>query len=300
MRKAFLAFLLAIFVPGCDSPTEPLAERMPIVFFDSPLDGGLVLLTADGKFRQEVLDMPDGLALFPRWSPNGRQIAFYRIPWDPYGSVYGLFIMNADGSGLQRIPTPPDGLSEADWSPDGTRLVAYSGSRLVTFKPDGTDLVFLPPTNVDTYEFRRGISWSRDGNEILYVGRHAYDGRSTGPDIWIFNIATGVSRMLATPAIDARWSPDGHQVAYIETGGAGGPGRLAVINSDGSNKRILTANSQAKPQMTWSPDGRRLLFVLGGGDQTNLYTISVDGGEARPLTNVPGNFAHYPDWYWGR
>lgn len=295
MRKAFLAFLLALFVPGCDSPTEPLAERMPIVFFDSPLDGGLVLMTADGRFRQEVLDMPEGFALYPRWSPDGRQIVFYRLPWGPQGSAIGLFIMNADGSGVRKIPLP---LSAADWSPDGTRLVAYYGNHLVTFKPDGSDLIFLPPSNVDIYELRRSASWSPDGNEILYVGRHAFDG-TTGPDIWIFNIATGVSRMLATPGIDARWSPDGRQVAYIETGGAGGPGRLAVINSDGSNKRILSANSQTLPEMTWSPDGRQLLFVAGGADHSDLYLISVAGGEASALTNVPGNFASYPDWYWG-
>jgi TolB protein len=297
--RTSLAILLALFASGCDSPIEPLAEALPIVFFDSPLDGGLVLMSADGRFREEVLDIPDGFAQYPRWSPDGRQIVFYRLPWDPQGSVYGLFIINADGSGLRRISGPPNGLSPADWSPDGTRLVAYSGDRLVVFGSDGSNFVFLPPTNISTSDLNRGISWSPDGNEILYNGTHAYDG-STGPDIWIFNLVTGVSRMLVTPGVDARWSPDGRQVAYVSTNGFGGPGRLAVINSDGSNPRMLTTNSQTLPRMTWSPDGSRLLFVVGGGDYSDLHSISVDGGEARVLTNVPGNFARYPDWYWGR
>ena len=299
MRKAFLGLLLAVFIPGCHSTTEPLAEALPIVFFEGFLSGRLVIMSADGKIREQVLDMPASFAKYPRWSPDGRQIVFRRLASDPQGSGGGVFIINADGSGLREIPAPANGLSSADWSPDGTRLVAYSGDRLVTFKPDGSDLTILPPTNVDIYEIPRGISWSPDGNEILYIGRHAFDG-TTGPDIWIFNIGTGVSRMLATPGLDARWSPDGRQVAYIETGGSGGPGRLAVINSDGSNKRILSAYSQTLPQVTWSPDGERLLFVAGGADHTDLYSIHFDGGEARPLTNVPGNFARYPDWYWGR
>jgi TolB protein len=295
-RRALFALLLAVFIPGCDSTTGPIAEGLPIVFFEGSLSGQLVLMSADGKVRQQLLDMPAAFAQYPRWSPNGEQIVFYQLPSDPYGSGGGRFIINADGSGLRRIASIGPGA--ADWSPDGTRLVANSENRLVVFGPDGGDLEFLPPTNVSTGDLNRGISWSPDGNEILYNGMHEFDGWSTGPDIWIFNLVTGVSRMLVTPGVDARWSPDGRQVAYVSTNGYGGPGRLAVINSDGSNQRILTDNSQTLPKVTWSPDGTTLLFVGAGDDaHSDLHAIPVAGGQVRNITNTPGNYARHPDWY---
>jgi Tol biopolymer transport system component len=302
-RKAFLALLLAFFIPGCHSTTEPIPEPLPIVFFEGVTTGQLVLMSADGKVRQQLLDMPAAFANYPRWSPNGQQIVFHHIPTDPQGTEIGLFIINADGSGLRKIPSPPTGLQGADWAPDGSRLVAYSGDRLVVFGSDGSDFAFLPPTNISIHGYR-GISWSPDGNEILYNGTHEYDG-TPGPDIWIFNLVTGMSRMLIAPAFDGRWSPDGRRVAYVSivppTLGVDERRGLAVIDSDGSNQRILITDSPTVPRFAWSPDGTRLLFVGGGADYTGLYSIPVGGGQPTAITsNTPGIFAWHPDWHWER
>ncbi len=44
----------------------------------------------------------------------------------------------------------------------------------------------------------------------------------------------------------------------------------------------------------WSPDSTKLLFVRGGGfDQTDLWTVNVDGTELTQLTHTTGRYAGY-------
>lgn len=305
LRRISLAILGSFFASGCRSTTDLNASALPIVLFDGCcLSGQLILMSEDGTVRRELLDLPQGFALYPRWSPDGRQIAFTRLSAAPQGPV-GLFIINVDGSGLRQVSPPNGGLVGADWSPDGTKLVAYSGNRIAVIGEDGSGLTFLPVMNAESRYGTWGISWSPNGNEILYNGSHDVDGFLGGPDVWVFNVATGLSRMIATPGVDARWSPDGRRVAYVATD-QGDPGSLTVINSDGSNPRILVPKGSAganRPEFSWSPDGTRLLYA---GERTpcgcrELYTISVDGGESTNITrNTAGRYTRRPDWYRAR
>ena len=60
----------------------------------------------------------------PAWSPDGTQIAFASQPV-PYEG-YKIYVINADGTGLELIPTDhPSYLRETSWSPDGHYL-AYT------------------------------------------------------------------------------------------------------------------------------------------------------------------------------
>ena len=68
-----------------------------------------------------------GLAAFPVWSPDGRQIAFVastEMHHAPPIADLQIFIMNADGSGLHQITHNPDWVcGSPSWSPDGEELV---------------------------------------------------------------------------------------------------------------------------------------------------------------------------------
>jgi TolB protein len=64
--------------------------------------------------------------LDPARSPNGRRILF--VSDRPDTVQLDLWVMNADGSDVQRVTnTPNRGESDPAWSPDGRRIV-FSGN----------------------------------------------------------------------------------------------------------------------------------------------------------------------------
>lgn len=308
---------LGVFLfSACSSATDASSADLPIVFVESVDFQGerLVLMSADGGVRRTLLDLPDGIAVSPRWSPDGQQILFYHVhPGSKYPGPYTLSMVNADGSGFHPLMSA-DYLGPGDWSPDGTRLVAYGGiTGLVLLRTDGSDPMPLP----QTFTFSGGIgafnsvSWSYDGNKILFNADPAITDGSTipGTGVWSYNLSTGQAELLAGPGADARWSsdgrwsPDGKHVAYIETVGITSPSQLSaihqitVINSDGSNPIHVTGQSSTVPDLTWSPNGQRLVFVGDCCDRSDLYSVAATGGRATNLTHESsGAYASYPDW----
>lgn len=63
---------------------------------------------------------------------------------------------------------------------------------------------------------------------------------------------------------------------------------LSLVSIDGRTTRQLTsAKHQADISPAWSPDGRTVAFVSDRGGSQQIWTIHVDGGEARQLAKFP-------------
>lgn len=93
---------------------------------------------------------------WPTWSPDGSKIAF---------NNGGIFVMNADGSGIVRLTSGGD--SEAAWSPDGSKIVFMStragtsptNYQIYSMNADGSGIVTLTteaPSHVDSHP-----SWAK-------------------------------------------------------------------------------------------------------------------------------------------
>jgi Tol biopolymer transport system component len=213
-------------------------------------------------------------------TPPGRngKLAFRR--WLNEQHTWGaIFTANPNGAGVRQITHPKKYVAdiEPDWSPDGRRIVFQRiavtgcGPRCET---DEIDVV------------------SSDGSHLTRI---AYDqpgkgcvenGRSAG----------GVCR--AVPV----WSPDGKRIAFQcqtqPSPGDPGSSRICIMNPDGSAVHALpqqpaTGLSDAAP--SWSPDGKRIAFARGVGDQTAVFVMNADGSDARQVT--PWSLrAGQPDW----
>jgi dipeptidyl aminopeptidase/acylaminoacyl peptidase len=104
---------------------------------------------------------------------------------------------------------------------------------------------------------------------------------------------------IANPRI----SPDGSRIVYthvaVNKKHDGYETALWIISSSGGTARQLTSGPHdSSPQ--WSPDGKLLAFVRapekdGKPQPGQIYLLAMEGGEARPLTDLPKG-ATGPAW----
>ena len=63
-----------------------------------------------------------------------------------------------------------------------------------------------------------------------------------------------------------------------------GHSQIYLINQDGSGLQLLTNSSSIDTEATWSPDGKKLLFVSDRSGQPQIYQITMQGGTTKRLT----------------
>ncbi len=145
------------------------------VSFQSPGPSvSLIYLLTLSDAKQTLLTSPDGMVQgVGTWSPNGEQLLYFKG-----GSMSeNVYVMNADGSHQLALSNDDLGMvTEASWSPDGTRVVfstlKLQGDNkyyfLYTVKADGNDLISLSknPLSFDT-----SPSWSPDGKYIVFASK---------------------------------------------------------------------------------------------------------------------------------
>lgn len=108
-------------------------------------------------------------------------------------------------------------------------------------------------------------------------------------DLWVVARAGGPARRLtATPEVesDARFSPDGSQIALTRTIGTNSD--VYVVSVRGGEPRRLTYHPGLDRAAGWSPDGRRVLFASNrvSAPHTSylrLWSVDAEGGFEEPL-----------------
>jgi Tol biopolymer transport system component len=140
----------------------------------------IYIMRSDGSHARRVSTLPEkaGYDTAPRFSPNGNRLVFTRYINEELGRS-ALFTVNVDGSGLKRIT--PRGIStgDADWAPDGKKLVFEANPQncfgeIYTVEADGQHL-----TNLTKNWCQAGSAdpvWSPNGKKILFMQAHAFSG----------------------------------------------------------------------------------------------------------------------------
>jgi Tol biopolymer transport system component len=122
-----------------------------------------------------------------------------------------LFTVNVDGSGLKQITPWGISIGDADWAPDGKKLVVEVDNRchgeIYTVDPDGKHL-----KNITHNTCHGGIAdpvWSPNGKKILFTQAHDFNGG------FAFGLATmnpdGTDRHYILPNPTTNSEKDMHQ-----------------------------------------------------------------------------------------
>lgn len=255
----------------------------------------------------------------PDFSPDGSKIVFAGArPSQDVGRIeFGIWIMNADGSGEARLTTDfATTAAHPTFSPDG-RKIAFDAERdgkteIYIMNPDGTGLAQL--TNDDKRD--RNPAFSPDGTRIAF---EMWPGGSPEPnpsgDIYTMNVdGSGVTRLTTNFAIDREpvFSPDGTKVAFTSdrAGGSSNSSDIYTMNADGSGViRLTDLGSASSPDWgTGGPapvrpadtnsDGVVRVAVLG--DSYIAGVGGVDPGEPYdPGTDTFGNRCRRTSYSWG-
>jgi dipeptidyl aminopeptidase/acylaminoacyl peptidase len=236
------------------------------VSHDSPLHNksasDLWLARYDGSERVQLTRSETGHNTHPRWSPDGRWIAFLS---DRETAANGTQVwLFARGGGEPRQLTEMKGdVSDFSWSPDSKRLALIANDEPAD-KPDkdAKEAEKRPakPIVIDRYQFKEDITG------YLTNERH---------HLYTFDIATKTPTLLTPGAHDEwfpEWSPDGRRVAYVSKRGED-PDRTTAFHiyliepRAGAGEKALTdgGGSDLDPYwesaMSWSPDGKRIAFL---------------------------------------
>lgn len=173
----------------------------------------------------------------PSFSPDGTRIVFRStrpdiLDGEPFANS-DLYLINADGTGEQRLTTNPGIDREPAFTPDGRILYSQempgnvSGIfRICRINSDGSGLTPLTTGPEDA----RPAS-SRDGSRIVFTARR--DGNN---EIFVMNANGSNQTRLTTTAAPERapvFSPDGQRIVF--GGQVDSNSDILVMNADGSN-----------------------------------------------------------------
>jgi len=193
----------------------------------------------------------------PRWSPDGRRIAFFS---DRSGR-YQIWTIAPDGTGLTQLTHATGGtVFYPVWSPDGRLVYAHRGEGNFVIDP-GTPWERQAPTRLS----REGVSqftqwsWSADGDRLL-GGLRMREPPLRG--LGMYSFTTRSYRMLST---------EGREPALFLR-----DDRRVLFNSDGSVHLLDTRSGASHLLYTATPDqiGR---FTLSADERTLYYSrLSVE------------------------
>lgn len=238
----------------------------------APVDGGpAVRLTTSEKSEAS-----------PRWSPDGKHLAFLSSRDDKKTQVW---LLPRAGGEAFRLTEYKGGVGSFEWSPDSTRLAVIASDPDPDEAEEGKEgepSKAPKPIVVTRLQFKRdGAGYLNDLRDHLYV----------------FDVAKKASAEITSGPHDDRspaWSPDGQSIAFVSNRtpepDANENTDLFVVSAQaGATPRALTTWSGADGSPAFTPDGASIVYVQGGDpkdvwyDTDDLAVVPVAGGSPRIL-----------------
>jgi len=315
MKRILAITLFALTISAQENLTRLL--RQPDIHGDDVVfvyAGDLWLASANGGDARR-LTSDDGIELFPKFSPDGKWIAFS----GEYGGTRQVFVIGVDGGAPRQLtfyndvgPLPPRGGVDnrvLDWTPDGKNILFLShrvaqSDRLarpytVPFAGGMEQPLAIPEAG--------GGAYSPDGSRLAYTPidrefrtwKRYHGGRAQ--DVWIYDLAANTSEQIThEPMTDNQPSWAGDTIYFTSDRDKS---KLNLYAYDIKSKQTRRVTNHTDYDVLWpSSDASQVVYECGGylwrfaGGRESRIPIRVVGdfrGTLPYFRNVKGNIASY-------
>lgn len=213
----------------------------------------------------------------PRWSPDGRLLAFLSerprpgvAPEDAAEAKRQVWLIRPDGGEATALTSAPGSVSALEWSADG-RSIGF-----LAREPKSAERRKREKEKDDAWTPSELYPWSR---------------------LWVIDVASRAARQLTSGALhvtDFSFSPDGKRIAFSGQATPSVPDNfrsdLYLVDTAGGAPAPLVARKGPDASPAWSPDGKWIAFVSQDGRDEDWYTnsyacvVAAGGGAPRNLT----------------
>ncbi len=303
MRYTILALLVGLF----QTPAAPRPMRL-VDLLDVPSLGDpqrspngrqvlYVLTAADWKVNRslghiwrastdgsgppvQMTNGPRGESA-PRWSPDGRLIAFVATRDTDVAQIYLINDAGGEARQLTHHATSPGNIT---WAPAG-------------------DAIYFVADEPKSKEQR---DRERQKDDV-----YAYDENFQQQHLWKVTVADGAEHRITEgdySVLDYALSRDGSRIALHRAPtpllGDADQGEVWVLDTAGGHPVQLTHNQVGESNAQLSPDNTRVLFLAGANARfesyynDNIFLVPAAGGTATPL--LPDLAYEVEDAHWSR
>src|SRR5487761_2574314 len=274
------------------------------------------IVPADGSQPPTLFAGETAPSSSPRWSPNGRSLSFLSAR---DGGRPQIWLLPRTGGEARRVSNVENGVSNCEWSPDGTRFVCLTRTgplasktsdvrhyTHIYYKFNDTGYFDEKRSHLVVIDAKTGAAkqitdggdwndldphWSPDSTRIAFVSNRTgkeFD-LNHNSDVWTIPADGGALTKVSDhegPDTSPRWSPDGTRIAFLGAEDEDAPPRIYVAPSIGAkpSAALNAAFDQTAAELQWAERGRALYFTSGVKGETHLYRIDAASGAIAPIT----------------
>jgi Tol biopolymer transport system component/DNA-binding winged helix-turn-helix (wHTH) protein len=248
------------------------------------------LVTVQSNRSSTITFVPGKTPSVSRRSTAGMNEGFYGLSWTPDGKLayaseasgnLDIWLMGPDGVTTEKLTTGPHHDSTPIVTPDGRSVVFVSSRNGDILHIWRMDIDGSNQRQLTNHTFENAPSLTPDGRWVVYT--------AFGLGIWKVPSEGGEPvPIYEGSAYAPSISPDGKLIACfysdekLKTGG-----KIALLPIEGGPpvKVLDEPEGISSPTLSWTADGRALVYAATREGVSNLWKLPLDGSPPRPLTD---------------